>query len=255
MGSLTRRKLLTTTIVIGNMPFLNRVAYGQQAISESKRRLIAELPGAFPPFGQFSASPDAIDQFAETENVAIRTYAESAQRFDAAQVDADINPGSRQLISVFSELDVPLVPDPAEITPLDDSTKPPLPDDTLQSVVADIFIQTLEVEPIKDVIMVVMTEYPPVVQILERIRQAIGLRDVNQIAALIVEICQILAKRDLILFLTQRLGPQAAREAIRDLLKAMGKKLVPFVGWAILLYSFLVVVIRNWDRLVRVVSR
>lgn len=223
----------------------------KDAVAELKRN----LPYVFRSGGLAFAPPDYIEKFRRDEFPARRTFLERLQDKSAAELGLEKpNPEARPYLDLFASLDVPLAPSPSEIRRIDVPVVPQPAQETLQDVVIDILIQAMELDALKDVLLIICEEYEPIKNLVDEIGKAVRMQDPKRLVDLLVLIVQLLLGDELRAFLARRLGDETARSVLVQVTRSLGKKLLPFIGWLITVYSFGVVIARNSERLRRAVG-
>jgi hypothetical protein len=175
----------------------------------------------------------------------------------AGNVDASFKPYA----ALFAEEGIALVPAPGTVKPLSADPVPAEQGEGLGAVAIDIILQTFDLNDMRDVIVVILTEHTPASQAYAQLIGALTsttepvLGKAEKAALAIFALAKILGGEGTRAFLYKRFGPERAKSTFTRIGVGLVAMSIPFLGWARVTGYFAVALFANWDRVQKALGR
>ena len=126
-------------------------------------------------------------------------------------------------------------------------------EESILSVIVDIFLEALGLREIEDVIIRVVENNPEVQEKIDELAKALKLSDWEQAIDLVVAIMNLLSDAGMADLFIKALGKKEGRRAWRRLLTKLGARFVPFVGQVYTAISIALALFNNRQRLLHAI--
>jgi hypothetical protein len=196
-------------------------------------------------------SAERSSSFRESEIKTVKTFLEKVHGFSNDDLAPFTNRQFRPYLALAQSEKVELAPSPEEVKPLPAQPVDSSSDDTLLLLLIDIVLDTLDLSSFKDVIKTTAKEYQPFRDVLQQMAEAVRLGDWQRMIGLMDKLIDVILADKFIEFVEKAMGPQLAKRFRVDVLKALTKRLVPFLGWTLLGMGFVFAIRNNWERVRR----
>lgn len=230
-GPISRRSMLIGTSTVAILAMLGGHTRAQE-YKEAVAFLTSALPSIFSPQARFRADDGFVKDFLTEEEGARTGFFERIADEDPANLLPDLDPAASQ-IGVTSPQDVALVkvaPDEVEQIKVM-RENPPVEGEGLIEVVLQIVVDTMDWRFLLDALKQLLRSDGYLAEKLDGCAEALRIRDMDGALGNLIDIASHVVTVDTLTRLAGFVDGDAAALR-RRVLKTLGLRLIPFVGWA-----------------------